>query len=276
MMIGFIILFSPGCSNIDISKSTQGAVGGAVAGAAIGAQAGGARGALVGAVIGGIIGQQIGNYLDEQDKKKMLELEQRALRTGKSQSFVSNKTKEKVSITTGPTTKETLATYSLSPNVINYSLSMSPTVDISAYVDTPIYSSTNGKIRPRLVMKKGEKLTVPARVATNTHWGAVVEGETVIGYVPTSYLDKKTAKSYAPPVSAKTTKDSDPISNPVVNAKTRPSDPAITTAATTAQPQLQKASVVGNCKISVRRVKDTTENMKWCEEPPSGWKQVKA
>lgn len=279
LVVGSMILFSSGCANMpDMSKATTGAIGGAVAGAAVGAQVGGARGALVGAVIGGVIGNQIGNYLDENDKKKMAELEMKALSSGKAQSFVANKSKEKVTITPGPTTRETLATYSLSPNLTNHTLEIAAKVEIVAFVDTPLYSDTNLKQAPRMVMKKGEKLVVPATVSSNARWGAVVEGETVIGYVPVSYLDKKTARAYAPPKAIAKAKAAIPPTPAVATSTPKaPAGELIAVAAPAdAQAQIQKASMVGNCKISVRHVKDTTENLKYCIEPPKGWQPVKA
>lgn len=275
-----MILFSSGCANIDASKTTQGTVAGAVAGAAIGAQAGGVRGAVVGAVIGGVIGNQIGSYLDEQDKKKLAELELKALKTGQEQSFVANKSKEKVTITPGAIQKETIATYVISPNVSNYPLTVASRIEIDAIVDTPVYGDTDTKKSPRLVLKKGEKIVVPATVDKNDKWGAVIEGDTVVGYVPVSFLSQKTAKAYVPPKAAATKvaaakKTSTPA--PAVIAAEKSNVPAPTVvAAVPSEPQLQKASVVGNCKINVIRVKDTKENIKWCQEPPSGWKQVQA
>lgn len=273
LLVGSLIMFSSGCANMpDMNKATQGAIGGAVAGAAVGAQVGGVRGALVGAVIGGVIGNQIGNYLDENDKKKLAELEIKALNSGREQSFIANKSKEKVTITPGPTTKETVATYALSPNVSNHSLDVTAPLEIPAHVDTPIYSDSNTKNSPRLIMKKGQKLVVPAMISKNAKWGAVVEGDTVIGYVPTSYLNKKTARAYQPPKVARLAK----AARPAVVASPPKAPELVAIAAPAAEPLPQKIAVQGNCKTSIRKVKDTTETLKYCIEPPSGWKSVQA
>ncbi|MDR1888180.1 MAG: glycine zipper 2TM domain-containing protein [Zoogloeaceae bacterium] len=285
LLAGSLITFSSGCSDLPISKEIQGTLGGAVVGAAVGAKADGKHGAIIGGLIGGFIGNRIGSYLDEEDKKKLQQLEMKALETDESQSFIANKSKEEVTITPGPTTRETLATYELSPNVTNYSLDLVSRVEIAAHVDTPIYSDTNRSLNPRMVLKKGQQLVVPATVVDNSDWGAVAEGDTVIGYVPLSYLDKHTARAYAPPVArAKTTPRKETAKAPTqAPPSASPAAPAPPPAESTVQasappaekPAVQKAAVIGNCKISVRRVKNTTENIKYCKEPPSGWKVVK-
>lgn len=272
-LAGSLTLFSTACSNMpDVSKTVQGTVGGAVAGAAIGAQVGGARGALVGAVVGGVIGNRIGNYLDEQDMKKLEKLEMDALRTGKAQSFVAQKSNEKVTITPGPVQRETLATYAVSPSVSSYPLELASTVQVPAFVDTPVYPNTNARERPNQILKKGQLLRVPAVVGKDKRWGAVVEGGTVIGYVPVSYLDGKTARAYVPP--AKPAAKKPAVAKPAAEPA-QPVETASVTAPASAPREL-RASVVGNCKVSVRRVKDTVEELKYCNGPPKGWQKVVA
>lgn len=274
-LAGSLTLFSTACSNMpDVSKTMQGTVGGAVAGAAIGAQAGGARGALVGAIVGGFIGNRIGNYLDEQDMKKLEKLEMDALRTGKAQSFVAQKSNEKVTITPGPVLRETLATYAVSPSVTSHPLELASRVEVPALVDTPVYQTTNTRERPSQVVKKGQPLRVPAVVGKDKRWGAVVEGETVVGYVPVSYLNSKTARAYVPPVAAKPVAKKPAAAKPAAES----AGPVETAqpAALASEPRQLTAAVVGNCKVSVRRVKDTVEELKYCNEPPKGWQKVVA
>ena len=105
-----LIAFSTACSDIPISKEVQSTLGGVLVGAAIGAKTGGKQGAIIGAIAGGFIGKRLGVYLDEEDKKKLAQLEQKALETDKPQAFIANKSKEEVTITPGPTIQETLAT----------------------------------------------------------------------------------------------------------------------------------------------------------------------
>jgi len=272
VLAGSMMLFATACSNMpDVSKTAQGTIGGAVAGAAIGAQAGGARGALVGAVIGGFIGNRIGSYLDEQDMKKLEQLEMAALRTGKAQSFVARKSNEKVTITPGVVRRETLATYTLSPGVTSHPLESATAMNIAAFVDTPVYPTTNLRQRPSRVISKGQRLIVPAVAGNNKRWGAVAEGDTVIGYVPLSYLDGKTARAYVPPAPAST--------KVAVSTSSKPAavvTPESQVVPVDTQPRIIKASVMGNCKVSVRKVKEAVEELKYCNEPPKGWKKVNA
>ena len=171
----------------------------------------------------------------------------------------------------------------------NYSLNVASTVEIAAFVDTPIYADIHRKLTPRLVLKKGQQLVVPATVAEHADWGAVAEGGTVIGYVPLSYLDKHTAKAYAPPVAKITPPKTETVKAPVTpktetaKAPTEMATPSASlpaesitqaSAPPAAKAPVQKAEVVGDCKISVRHVKGTEETIKYCKEPPKGWKVI--
>lgn len=60
-----------GCSNIGLSKQTQGTIVGAGTGALIGSQIGGGTGAIiatgVGAVGGALVGSEVGKSMDKKD-----------------------------------------------------------------------------------------------------------------------------------------------------------------------------------------------------------------
>ena len=275
-----LLIGSSGCA--DMPKSTSVAVGGAVAGAAVGARAGGVYGALAGAVIGGVIGNQIGSYLDEEDKKKLIALEQKALESGKPVSFVSTKSSAKITSTPAAPTTESVRSYSLSSNVDSNQLVVVEPRSVDAYVDTPVYSSTNEKTTPKMIVKKGSAVSVPALVESDKKWGAVIENDVVLGYVPVKYLDPKIAKKAAPklkvakavpPAAVATTSSS------VGTGSAKPSDAG---AAKAAEPPMQVVRAVGTCKVVTRTV-DTgssatsfTENVTYCKEPPKGWKTLAA
>ena len=278
-----LLVGATGCANVP--KSTSLSVGGAVAGAAVGARAGGMYGAVAGAVIGGVIGNQIGAYLDEEDKKKLAALEMKALETGKSASFVTGKSNTKVTLTPAAETTESVRTYTLSSNIDSNQLMVVEPKNINAYVDTPVYSSTNEKSTPRMILKKGEAVSVPALVESNKKWGAIVEKDVVLGYVPLKYMDQKTAKQAVP----KTKKVDVVAKTPpaaVASATTAsPADASVakspeTGAAKTLEAPVQVVKAVGTCKVVTRTV-DTgntttsfTENVTYCKEPPKGWKTV--
>lgn len=60
-----------GCSDIGLSKQTQGTILGGATGALVGAQIGGGTGSIVaagvGAVGGALVGSQVGNSMDKHD-----------------------------------------------------------------------------------------------------------------------------------------------------------------------------------------------------------------
>jgi hypothetical protein len=203
----FIMIFPTACANMDeMTKTAKGTIAGAAAGAIAGGLAtGNMRGAVVGALIGGVVGNRIGAYLDEKDQETLRQLQLKALQSNKEQSFKTNKTGDVVTITPGAAVKEVVETYGLPAGVTEHNLVFADEVTIAAHVDTPLYADINTKKAPSRVLKKGEPIYVPARVAGKSGWGAVVEknswgGGLVAGYVPLSYLNAKTAKAYKAPV----------------------------------------------------------------------------
>ena len=85
-MIVFSTLIS--CETKQQSGSLIGGLGGAGAGALIGSSVGGTQGGLIGggigAILGGLAGSSIGQSLDNQDKQRMQESNQRALERAKT------------------------------------------------------------------------------------------------------------------------------------------------------------------------------------------------
>lgn len=296
-------LFSTGCANMP--KATSISAGGALAGAAIGAQSGGLRGALVGAVIGGVIGNQIGAHLDEQDQKKLVELEMMSLDSGKSTSFITNKDKSKITVTPGAAQVETVRKYSLSSDVKEYQLKMAATQEIPAFVDTPVFSNIDEKSSPKLIIKKGAIIHTQANVDNNPKWVAIVESDTVVGYVPLRYLDKKIVKVEKSEKAklaklekaklAKTTSKAAIAANAVStpgtitsssNDLTQSTSASVTgklpMASTPRTPESSARSVLasGTCKTVTRTVvtenkaDSYTEKVKYCQEPPPKWKPI--
>lgn len=271
-----LVVFSTGCANVP--KAPALSAGGAVAGAVVGARVAGPTGALVGAVIGGVAGYSLGSYLDEEDKKKLAAMELQAVNSGKSASFVTGKSKAKVTVTPEAEKKEQVKSYTLASNVSAYPLMMTdPTQTIVKY-DTPIYRTVDSKQEAKTTLSKGSEISIPAQVENNSKWGAVVENDTVIGYVPLASLNK-------PPVKAASAKKSvvavlKPKDAPVTTAQQAPATPVAETKAAPAV--LQTVHAMGTCKTIVRTV-DTgnkaesfTEQVKYCKEPPKGWKNVVA
>jgi hypothetical protein len=322
-----LLLFSSGCAEMqsgldnmkagmeNMTKTATGTLAGAATGAVAGGLAtGDMRGVVVGAIIGGFVGNRIGAYLDERDQEKLRELQLQALKTGKEQSFVTNKTGDQVTLTPGELRKEALETYEIAGDLKEYELIPANELNVDAFVNTPVYTETNAKKKPRYVLQQGSALHVPVRVAGQKGWGAVVEknpsgGGQVVGYVPLSYLDPKTAKAYRPPVSAKKAAKK-PAKTTVAKAvKAPPAQQAASpqeaqAQAQTAPPQaappqatppqapgsdggvifvnaapksemaLQKAVVMGNCKVIKIKVKGIFEDQRFCEKPPPQWVQI--
>lgn len=174
-----------GCAGMP--KEQIGTMAGAVAGGVIGKKLGGNTGAAVGAALGGLLGNRLGALLDEQDKKKLEELEQRALTTGRGGSFVADKSKATVSVEASAPTLETKKSFLLSNELTAYPIVLVDSQDFLAYVDTPLFATLDQSSTPRMLVPKGTKLRVSANVV-NQAWAVVGDSNVGIGYVPLRYL----------------------------------------------------------------------------------------
>ena len=71
LFIGLSVMVFSGCSDIGLSKQTQGTILGGATGAVVGSQIGGGTGSLVaagvGAVGGALVGSEVGKSMDRQD-----------------------------------------------------------------------------------------------------------------------------------------------------------------------------------------------------------------
>lgn len=274
--------FAAGCANTNISKETQGTLAGATAGAIAGAQVGGVRGAIIGGIVGGVVGNRIGAHLDEQDKKKLAELEEQALKTGKGGSFVSGKSKSKVTVTTQPAVTEADPARSLAlpADVAKQDLEVTDKDKAVALVDTPVYADISEKYAPKRVIKKGEPIEVVANVAKK-QWGVVAEGGSIVGYVPLRYLDKGIERN-VPKSFAKAAPPAPKAPKTVVAKK----DQSKAEAAAPAQAAMQTASttvqVARVCKVNIVKLDPTDggkpmkEERKYCSDPPPKWRLVSA
>ncbi|MDR3220636.1 MAG: hypothetical protein LBU46_01330 [Candidatus Accumulibacter sp.] len=314
VLILFLLIFPTGCAttNFDeLSKTAKGSIAGAATGAIAGGLAtGDARGVIVGALVGGFIGNRIGAYLDEQDQEQLKQLQLQSLKSGKPQSFVTRKTGDKVIIETDAAQRELVETFEVAGDIAEYGLIPADEVSISAYVNTPVYAEANARKKPRYVLKQGNGLYVPVHVAGKKGWGAVVEkgmigGGQVVGYVPLSYLNPKTAKPYSPPASNKAAKkkpeiktakkqDAAPAPQPATGdavlasetpkPETQPEEAApvappaagddgivlVSEAPKSTEP-VRKADLNLRCKTTRIKVKDVFEEQKFCEKPPPKW-----
>jgi len=88
VMAIFLALFISGCS--EMSKQNTGTGLGIVIGGAMGSQVNTKHktsAVVLGALIGGAIGNQVGKYLDDKDRAAAGEAQQRALETGRPQTW---------------------------------------------------------------------------------------------------------------------------------------------------------------------------------------------
>jgi hypothetical protein len=295
----FLLIFPAGCatSNFDeLSKTAKGSIAGATAGAiAGGAATGDVRGVIAGAVIGGFIGNRIGAYMDEQDREKLKQLQLQSLNSGKPQSFVTRKTGDKVTIESDAARREVVESFEVAGGVAEYDLIPADEVSVNAYVNTPVYAETNVQKKPRYVLKQGNGLYVPMHVAGKKGWGAVVEkgmigANRIVGYVPLSYLNPKTAKPYLPPVAKKKPEIKTAKKQEAGNAASAPpTETRLEDAAPVPQPTasddgfipvseapksagpVKKADLSLRCKINRIKIKDVFEEQKFCEKPPPKW-----
>lgn len=71
-LIGFLVLTTTSCSNVDLNKGQQGALGGAAGGALLGQAVGrDTEATLIGAAVGGLLGYIVGNEMDKYDKRQL-------------------------------------------------------------------------------------------------------------------------------------------------------------------------------------------------------------
>jgi hypothetical protein len=205
-----------------------------------------------------------------------------SLQSGRSTSFVSNKSNAKVTIIPQQTKIEanTDRSFNVPPDVVKQKLEVAAHDNVNAYVDTPVYRDTKENSAPKQIIKTGEKVQVAANVI-NKDWGAVVDGDNVVGYVPLRYLNKNIQKQpkkafakAAPPKPSKkvevaTAKEGNPSTGTSIL-------PAIFSSP---QPGSTTVQATWACKVNLIRVKLTdgktiTEERKYCKEPPKGWKVV--
>ena len=175
-----------GCANVN--KEQAGTAIGAIVGAVVGKKVAGDRGMVLGAMAGGLMGNRIGAHLDEEDRKRLAMLEQNALDTGAGGSFVTNKTKAKITVEASPMTLDKRREFALSQSLKPYPLVVIDPVTVTAYVDTPIYNALNEGDKPKMVIQKGVPLRIAANVV-NEDWAVVGDSNLGIGYVPRRYLD---------------------------------------------------------------------------------------
>lgn len=290
-----------GCANV--SKEQMGTAIGSIAGAVVGKQLGGKNGMIVGALAGGLLGNRIGANMDEQDRKTLAALELKALETGTGGSFVTNKTKARVTVEAAPATLDRRQEFVLSSTLTPYPLVAIDPVTVAAYVDTPIYNTLNEKDRPKMVIQKGVPISVTANVI-NEQWAVVGDGNLGLGYIPRRYLDarivaqvktapvKTAAKKPAPVTQVATakaapnaprmvSKDQYEQEMGLLHAAYKPSASGSTVptpgaAAPAAQPAIQMVQASTECKVVSRKVEAGgqgafTEQVKYCKEPPKGW-----
>jgi hypothetical protein len=309
-----------GCANL--KKEEMGTLAGVVGGAVIGSQVDGARGAIIGAIIAGLVGNRIGSYLDEQDKIKLAELELQSLDSNKEESFVTAKSKAKVTISPQELKLEPQRNFVLSSSLQQHPLVEIEPLSINVLVDTPIYNNLDEKSKPKMIIQKGVQIEIPAEVQ-NKDWVVVGDKNVGLGYIPKRYLkpeivaqlakqnesniksnktqkqtkvssqkksDKVIAKQNSSvsiaqnnnAISSASTKI--PTTNKVkleteiaaLNVKTKPI--IVADKETKAADSSRVVQLARECKVVIRKV-DTgsdsdsfTENVKYCKEPPKGWK----
>jgi len=181
---------------------------------------GGKEGAIIGAAIGGLIGNRIGDQLDEQDRKKLVEIEANAVRTNKNGSFVSKKGAQ-VSVQAGVPTFEGRKPFIFAAGVTPQQVVLSEARSMDAYVDTPLFSSPNENQTARIVIKRGVPITVVASVAGQPGWFVVGDGNVGIGYLPARFLQAEIVRTQAE-ASKRTQTPSRPAEPPVVVASQAP------------------------------------------------------
>lgn len=72
MLSGIVVMMLVSCTNVDLNKSKQGAIGGAAGGALIGQAIGrNTEATLIGAAVGTLLGYIVGNEMDKFDRQEL-------------------------------------------------------------------------------------------------------------------------------------------------------------------------------------------------------------
>jgi len=295
---------------------------GAVLGAIIGGILGGAvtkdrnraAGVVVGALAGGLLGGQVGRYFDEQDRRKIAEATNRALREGSVQTYVSPTTRAAVTVTPSQPIFEAGRSIRALPSVYTASGLRADSRQVYAAKNLSARATPSASAEVTGNVTRAERLEVVATVPDNSY-RLVARHGVAIGYV--AEMDLVASISDVPPlpqtqtaaVSSADTSRAAPKPNvksvkkaPAKRTATKPasSEPAGTLSgapdvATVAEPkptpavaqaaaapsEVKTVTLAKECKVLTYafRLPDgqrATGPQKYCNEPPGGWQAVTA
>lgn len=179
------------CATDAGQKEQTGAILGAVIGGILGGAISGDRhrttGVVAGALAGGLLGGQVGRYFDEQDRRRIAEASEKALREGARQSYVSPRTGARVVMTPGESTYEpgravpALATVYTAGNLRAESRQAYAATDLQVRASPSVTADVTGRFM------RGEQLDVVASVPDSSY--RLVARESIgIGYAIESDL----------------------------------------------------------------------------------------
>lgn len=283
-------IFLSGCASNQIDKQSIGTIGGVIIGALVGKQLGGDSGAILGAAVGGVIGNQIGKRLDEADKQRIAELEIEALETGNSQSYVTNKTKDDVTITPEGKFYDASQPFQISSSISQQNISLSDSFDTVTYTNSPIYSDLNASSKPLFLIKDGSKIHVSGKVI-DKDWVVIGNNNVGIGYIPTKYIAEYNPNKSAYFINKVEVSNLKSKKTKKVLSKSVPKAPVIIAKNSediqsdllkvSASPELtQKVSASVECntitkKFSIKGEENPViEKVKYCKQKPNVWKSI--
>lgn len=214
----------------DSKKEDVGTVVGAVLGGVLGSRVGKGDGRIVGAVLGtvagGLIGKKFGAYLDEQDRKKIAEASDKAIREGNPEVYVSEKSGTKVTMTpskpvyeTGPQLAIAKGVDSTAPLVLEKDL-----LQTNRATSIRLSPAESGKVKYRL--DRGAYVDVVATVR-DSEWVLVADDTVAMGYIkksdlsPSGTVTDQPAKQVAEKAGEPKTSATQPSKKAIAKAKPR-------------------------------------------------------
>lgn len=315
VLIGVLV---SGCATDAGQKEQTGAVLGAIIGGILGGAATKDRhraaGVVVGALAGGLLGGQIGRYFDEQDRRKIAEAADRALREGSAQTYVSPKTRAAVTMTPSQPILEPGRSIRALPTVFTASALRAESRQAYAATDLPAKATPSPSAEVTGSFARAEKLEIVA-IVPDSSYRLVAKDGVAVGYVLDSDLvatlanvppapqtqlasvsspdasrssPKPGAKSVRkPPAKRAATKPalSEPASTPpptpdsTTVAEAKPAQTVTAVAATPAE--VKTVALAKECKVLTYDFvlpdgQRARGSQKSCYEPPAGWQAVTA
>lgn len=279
VLIGMLLSSCASMEKKEDVATVFGAIIGGVLGAKIGKGDGRIAGAVIGTIAGGMLGKQFGAYLDEQDRKRIVEASENAIRDGKESVYVSPKSGAKVIMTPSAPTYGNGPELTFAKDVDTSPQMVAEHQMLQAARTTSVRLSPSNTAAVKHRVDRGATVEIAAKVK-NSSWVLISEDKIAIGYVNRSDLAAPITHTANQPLKKQppTEKTEKPISSQTASSTGN-------NATGSSQPQkdtvgLQKVAVSTECKVLTRTIEvpnggpSGKESIKYCNQPPKGWQPI--